>query len=292
MSQNNKQAGFVSRSKFKENLDSNNNQENITNPHKEEIIQTTKGTKIHLVGGEKGGCGKSFFSNFFIYYYETLNLNKKLIIFDADESNADIYHLYENDKSQIVKQAFFSDDSKKIREVDVIFEEALSKKTILVNLPAQVFKNLNSWIKSSDLIKLAQENEISFVKWFISNGGVQSAKFFLESLKELNMLHVFVRNLGLCDDWSFIEKMEEFSEAHDNYKFLSIDLPAFPHYEKNQIEHLKISFSEALSESEIDSKTDSKSETDSKLSLISQRRINKMFFEPAKLSLESIKLVP
>lgn len=246
------------------------------NSHKGDDLDNVTKTKIHLIGGEKGGCGKSFFSKAFVEYCEAINFDD-LVIIDADDSNADIYKFYKEIK--IVKQAYFSDDPKRIKEADVIFELALSGKNILVNLPAQVFDNLLLWIEDSNLLELALDNDISFIKWFVSNGSVQSADFFLESINSLDIIHVFVRNLALCDDWTFIENMPNFVSAKEKYKFTSINFPRFPHWERNLIEQLQIPFNRALSGS------------GSELSLVSQSRVRKQFLRPLYSTFENTKLI-
>ena len=260
-------------------LDTNGNSQ--TNEQKDDDFETNKSSavnqkiKIHLVGGEKGGSGKSFFSKAFIEYCELINLN--LMIIDADKSNADIFKLYCNHK--IVEQAFFSDDDKRMKEADIIFESALSGNNVLVNLPAQVFHKLISWIQGSDLIQVAFENNIQFIKWFVCNGGVQSADFFIQSINKLNVPHVFVKNLGLCKKWDFIEDMPNFIQAKNKYKFLSMDFPEFPYWERNRIDQLNITFNQALSPA-------------SELSLISQSRVKKSFIKPVNLAFENTKLIP
>ncbi|WP_313943632.1 MULTISPECIES: cobalamin biosynthesis protein CobQ [Calothrix] len=202
-------------------------------------------TVIHIIDGEKGGCGKSFLCRAFIEYCTSIGY--KMAIIDADISNQDITKIYPN-----VEVAFFSDDEKQAKEADKIFDLAF-EKSVIVNLPAQAYANVTDWIKRNDLANLGQENSIFFTKWFVCNGGIDSVKFFLKSLSELGeeITHVFVKNLGLCDDWTYIDTMPEFQEASRKYNFVVMDFPKFPFWERNMIDRLEVSFEDALSHTEL-----------------------------------------
>jgi hypothetical protein len=63
--------------------------------------------------------------------------------------------------------------------------------------------------------------------------------------------HVFVKNLGLCDDWEYVDKMPEFIAAKEKYKFTTMDFPKFPFSERNTIDRLGITFSDALNHPEL-----------------------------------------
>lgn len=217
---------------------------NINIPSYNQESNSKKPTAIHIVDSEKGGAGKSFFSRVFIEYCAFKDLNFRIV--DADTSNQDIAKLYDN-----VELAFFSDDEKKAFYADKIFDLAF-KKSVIVNLPAQVYDNVTNWIKHNSLIELGKENSISFIKWFVCTGGVDSVNFFLKSLEDLgdDITHVFVKNLGLCDEWNYIEQMPEFVAAQNKYKFIVVEFPRFPFWERNMIDRLEITFERAVSHPE------------------------------------------
>ncbi|NJM23878.1 MAG: cobalamin biosynthesis protein CobQ, partial [Richelia sp. SM1_7_0] len=197
-------------------------------------------TIIHIIDGEKGGCGKSFFCRTFIEYCNSIAYD--VVIVDADISNKDIAKIYPS-----VEVAFFSDDEKLASEADKIFDLAF-QKSVLVNLPAQVYSNVTNWIRRNDLVNLGKDNSIKFIKWFVCTGGVDSVNFFLKSLNDLgdDIIHVFVRNQGLCDDWEYINEMPEFQSAISDYNFIIMDFPKFPFWERNVIDRLEITFSIAI----------------------------------------------
>jgi hypothetical protein len=200
---------------------------------------------IHIIDGEKGGCGKSFVCKTFIEYCRSIAYD--MVIIDTDTSNQDIAKIYPH-----VESAFFSDDEKQAKSADKIFDLAF-KKSVIVNLPAQAYDNVTNWVKSNDLANLGKENSIFFIKWFVCTGGVDSVNFFLKSLDDLgdDIIHVFVKNQGLCDDWSYIEAMREFEEAADKYNFVVVNFPKFPFWERNAIDRLGITFSNAIAHPEL-----------------------------------------
>ena len=202
-------------------------------------------TIIHLIDGEKGGCGKSFFSRTFIEYCNSIAYD--IAIVDADISNKDIATIYPS-----VEVAFFSDDEKLAFQADKIFDLAF-EKSVLVNLPAQVYSNVTDWIQRNDLVNLGRDNSIKFIKWFVCMGGVDSVNFFLQSLNDFgnDIVHVFVRNQGLCDEWEYIKEMPEFKSAIDDYNFIVMDFPRFPFWERNIIDRLGITFDMAIAHPEL-----------------------------------------
>ena len=202
-------------------------------------------TIIHLIDGEKGGCGKSFFSRTFIEYCNSIAYD--IAIVDADISNKDIATIYPS-----VEVAYFSDDEKLAFQADKIFDLAF-EKSVLVNLPAQVYSNVTDWIQRNDLVNLGRDNSIKFIKWFVCMGGVDSVNFFLQSLNDFgnDIIHVFVRNQGLCDEWEYINEMPEFKSAIDDYNFIVMDFPKFPFWERNIIDRLGITFDMAIAHPEL-----------------------------------------
>ncbi len=202
-------------------------------------------TIIHIIDGEKGGCGKSFFCRTFIEYCNSIAYD--IAIVDADISNKDIATIYPN-----VEVAFFSDDEKLASKADKIFDLAF-EKSVLVNLPAQVYSNVTDWIQRNDLVNLGKDNSIKFIKWFVCMGGVDSVNFFLQSLDDFgnDIIHVFVRNQGLCDEWEYINQMPEFQSAIDDYNFIVMDFPKFPFWERNMIDRLGITFDMAIAHPEL-----------------------------------------
>ena len=75
----------------------------------------------------------------------------------------------------------------------------------------------------------------------------------------------FVRNWGICDDWTHVDEDKEIQSALKKYKVPTIDIPKFPYVERNFIEGNQLSFDEALN--------------DNQLSIVSKQRIKNFLRE-------------
>ena len=240
--------------------------------------------KIHLIGGEKGGVGKSFFARVLLDYCRRESKKIDIELFDVDRTNPDVGLIYEPHKYQQilennpensngkVQQVYFSDNFLESDLVDVIFEKALTQ-TMLVNLPAQVAPLLNKWIEKHDLLTLGGAKGITFVHWFLCTGGYESIQLFKDSVNKYKgqMPHVLVRNNGLCFSWEHLLEDVELAAAIRKYRIKVIDLPPLEYKERNLIDANKWTFTAALNEDS--------------LGMIGQQRI-KMFLDKAYEQIE------
>jgi hypothetical protein len=154
--------------------------------------------RIHLIDGEKGGVGKSLFARVMVQYAIDKKIEHALV--DADMTNQDVKRFYD-----YAVDAEFSEAVSKGDKADIIFELA-RKQPVIVNLPANVFPRVNNWITRGRLLEVADKYGVDICKWFICDGGFESIDLFYQSMNlyKDKMLHVFVRNLGKTDDWSFL----------------------------------------------------------------------------------------
>ena len=168
--------------------------------------------RIHLIDGEKGGVGKSLFTRVMVQYAIDNKLEHTLV--DADITNQDVKRFY-----NYAVDAEFSEAVNKGDKADIIFELA-RKQPVIVNLPANVFPQVKNWIKKGRLLEVADKYGVDICKWFVCDGGFESIDLFYQSLKlyKDKMLHVFVRNLGKTDDWSFLENDADYKDLCKKYK--------------------------------------------------------------------------
>lgn len=168
--------------------------------------------RIHLIDGEKGGVGKSLFARVMVQYCIDNKLEHTLV--DADITNQDVKRFYD-----YAVDAEFSEALNKGDKADIIFELA-RKKPVIVNLPANVFPLVNNWIKKGRLLDVADKYGVDICKWFVCDGGFESIDLFYQSidLYKDKMLHIFVRNLGKTDDWSFLEADSKYVDLKKKYK--------------------------------------------------------------------------
>ena len=168
--------------------------------------------RIHLIDGEKGGVGKSLFARVMVQYA----IDKKLehFLVDADMTNQDVKRFY-----NYAVDAEFSEALNKGDKADIIFELARNKP-VIVNLPANVFPHVKSWIKKGRLLEVADKYGVDVCKWFVCDGGFESIDLFYQSMNlyKDTMLHVFVRNYGKTDDWSFLDVDATYKGLKNKYK--------------------------------------------------------------------------
>src|SRR6202167_3187126 len=106
-------------------------------------------TNIHLVGGEKGGVGKSLVARLLAQYL----IDKELpfVGFDTDRSHGALMRFYAGFASPVVVDSY--------EALDAIVEAAVAQpeRRILVDLAAQTQEPLAKWMEESGVIELAEE---------------------------------------------------------------------------------------------------------------------------------------
>ncbi len=201
---------------------------------------------IHLIDGEKGGVGKSFIARTMIQY--GLDRNLPFVAVESDRSNPDVSRVYRD----ICKFAVFSEDEKQADKADRIFEMAM-EQPVIVSLPSQVNRAVTDWINRNQLLELSSKYDVSFCKWFVSNGEYDSLRLFQASLKhyENQITHILVRNFGLCDEWSQVDEDESLQKLIKRYKVKVIDFPKLGHRERYLINQKQLRFDDATESKEL-----------------------------------------
>lgn len=230
---------------------------------------------LHLIGGEKGGVGKTVLAR--VLVERGLELSHTLTIAECDRMNPDLYRLYKGVGYDTIL-AYFSEDPMRRTKADALFAAAM-EQTVVANLPAQCLTAMTDWFLQDSLADLGRENGVGFCLWWVSNGGYDSLKLFRTSLEQLGAFipHVFVRNLGLCDDWAHVESDKAFLAALRKGDVPVIDLPKMPYAERNFIEANQIPFSAAVN--------------DPRLTVVSRQRV-KTFLRNAFAEIESVGIFP
>ena len=196
---------------------------------------------IHLIDGEKGGVGKSFVARTMIQY--CLDRNLPFTAVETDRSNPDVSRVYKD----ICQYAVLSEDEKQADKADRIFEMAIDKP-VIVSLPSQVHRSMKAWIDRNHLFQIGKECDVSFCKWFVCNGEYDVVKLFLTSLDcyQDQMTHVFVRNFGLCDDWSAIDARDEMRRLKQEIQDMYARVLDAQQHNQNFVEALSDSAGETI----------------------------------------------
>lgn len=225
---------------------------------------------LHLIGGNKGGVGKSLTCRVLVEYCSGNDI--QFVLAECDRETPDVARTYRSSVETIL--AYFTEDPTKRSKADRLFSSAI-ELPVIANLPANVHEAMRGWFVEDGLYELGREHGVSFCHWYVTNGGYDSVKFLIKTLRDLGewMPHILVRNCGLCDDWGHIDEDRELQEAIAQYQVPIIDLPKFPYTERNFVEAHQLTLREAVQHPD--------------LSLVSRQRI-KNFMKDAFSQIEHI----
>ncbi|ASF45885.1 P-loop NTPase family protein [Methylovulum psychrotolerans] len=156
-------------------------------------------TTIHLIGGEKGGVGKSVLARVLAQYM--IDSNIPFIGFDTDRSHGALLRFYADYASPTIIDDYQS--------LDVIMETAVAnpEQRVLVDLAAQTHHSLATWIDDGGVLELAEEMGVSLVYWNVMDSGKDSVELLSKLLDHygVKLHYVLVQNQVREDDFSLLE---------------------------------------------------------------------------------------
>ena len=163
--------------------------------------------RIHLVGGEKGGVGKSLVARLLAQYF--IDRGIPFLGFDADRSHGALLRFYAGYASPVVVDRYES--------LDTIVEAALAEpgRTVLVDLAAQTQEPLANWIESSSLLDLEEEAGIEITYWHVMDSGRDSVDLLRALLDRFGsrMRYVVVLNRVRGEDFAILDASGERERA-------------------------------------------------------------------------------
>jgi hypothetical protein len=120
-------------------------------------------THIHLIGGEKGGVGKSLVARLLAQYF--IDHSIPFIGFDTDRTHGALLRFYAGYASPILMDNYES--------LDTIVEAATEspERRILVDLAAQTNEGLTQWMDDSQLLEVAPEIGLHIRYWHVMDSG-------------------------------------------------------------------------------------------------------------------------
>ncbi|HTV79011.1 MAG TPA: hypothetical protein VMF03_12175 [Steroidobacteraceae bacterium] len=130
-------------------------------------------TQIHLIGGEKGGVGKSMVARLLAQYF--IDHSLPFTGFDADRSHGALLRFYAGYATPVLVDQYES--------LDAIVEAATTRPEhrIPVDLAAQTGEPLMRWMDESQLLAVAPELNLHIRYWHVMDCGRDS----VESLRQL-----------------------------------------------------------------------------------------------------------
>jgi hypothetical protein len=159
-----------------------------------------------LVGGEKGGVGKSVVARLIAQNF--IDRALPFVALDADSSHGALLRYYRDYARAI--------DLTDVASTDQIMELATdTERRVVVDLPAQSERMLSKWIAEGGILDLAKETEVTVVFWHVMDDGKDSVTT-LERLLDRHGAaahYCIVKNLGRGKDFSYFDGSAARSKA-------------------------------------------------------------------------------
>lgn len=175
--------------------------------------------RIYLIGGEKGGVGKSFVARTLIQYF----IDKRIPFagVESDIGTPDVATIYK----EYCKVARFSEDELK-NDPFKIYDLAL-EKPVVVNLPANIINPLKAWLVEKEMVQLGKDDGVFFCHWLVTNGKFDSLQPCLNVIAQLGgfIPHVLIKNHGTGREWDLMNENPNLLKVTQEYKVPIIDFP-------------------------------------------------------------------
>lgn len=155
-------------------------------------------TNIHLIGGEKGGVGKSLVARLLAQY--CIDNSLPFLGFDSDRSHGALMRFYAGYASPVLIDQYDS--------LDAIVEAATENpdRRVIVDLAARTQEPLTRWMDESQLLAVAPELGLNIRYWHVMDSGQDSVdllrKLFDQYEQRLN--YVIVQNQLRSDDFAIL----------------------------------------------------------------------------------------
>jgi len=162
---------------------------------------------IHLIGGEKGGVGKSLVARILAQYL--IDNELPFLGFDTDRSHGALMRFYTGFASPVPVDSY--------EALDAIVEAAVAQpdRRILVDLAAQTHEPLVKWMDESGVLELAKEGAFALNYWHVMDAGKDSVDLLAKLLRRFGnrLQYVLVFNQLRGDDFSILRESGELALA-------------------------------------------------------------------------------
>ena len=170
-------------------------------------LELQPASKIHLIGGEKGGVGKSLVARLLAQHF--IDHKVPFVGFDTDRSHGSLLRFYAGYASPVLVDRY--------EALDHIIESAVEQpgRRVLVDLAAQTHEPLVRWMDESGVLDMADLSGITLQYWHVMDAGRDSVDLLERLLDRFGQrLHyVLVCNELRGDDFSMLEKSGQLDRA-------------------------------------------------------------------------------
>ena len=170
-------------------------------------LQTQPASKIHLIGGEKGGVGKSVMARLLAQYF--IDHDWPFVGYDTDRSHGALLRFYAGYASPVLVDRY--------EALDNIIEAAVDQpgRRVLVDLAAQTHEPLVRWMDESGVLDMADLSGITLQYWHVMDAGRDSVDLLQRLLDRFGqrLRYVLVCNELRGDDFSQLEASGQLERA-------------------------------------------------------------------------------
>lgn len=175
--------------------------------------------KVHFIGGEKGGVGKSMTARVLAQYY--IDHEWPFLGFDCDASHGTFSRFYQDYASPVL----VGDDDSLDGVLAAVEEDP--QRDFIIDLAAQSAQPINRWIEETDVFGLLDELGMQVVWWHVMDDGADSVTLLSEVLARYAsqpVAFVVVQNRGRGESFERFAQSETHQQASDQ-KATLIELP-------------------------------------------------------------------
>jgi hypothetical protein len=170
-------------------------------------LETQPATKVHLIGGEKGGVGKSLVARLLAQHF--IDLKLPFIGYDTDRSHGSLLRFYAGYASPVLVDRY--------EALDHIIESAIEQpgRRVLVDLAAQTHDPLVRWMDESGVLDMADLQGITLQYWHVMDSGRDSVDLLERLLDRFGqrLRYVLVCNELRGDDFSMLQRSGQLDRA-------------------------------------------------------------------------------
>lgn len=199
--------------------------------------------QVHLIGGEKGGVGKSVMSRVFAQY--CIDRNIPLRGFDSDRSHGSFMRFYEDFAEHVGLEDFQS--------LDRLAEAALQggNTQVVVDLAAQSSSSLRGWMEDTGVLELFREAGVIVNCWHILDDGRDSLEMLGRLIDDFKneVRYVIVMNHGRGGRFDAFHASPQKLRAQELGAKI-IELPKLHEASMRQVDHSNSSFWAAINAGE------------------------------------------
>ena len=164
-------------------------------------------SRIHFVGGEKGGVGKSMLARLLAQYF--IDYGVPFAAFDTDRSHGTLSRFYGDYTQHVVAESY--------EALDRIVETAIEQpgRRVLVDLAAQTHDPLVKWMDESGVLDMADVSGIAVQYWHVMDAGRDSVELLRRLLDRFGqrLQYVIVRNQLRGDDFGILDRSGQLVRA-------------------------------------------------------------------------------